>query len=78
MVSEDAPNGAIIAAGAGVFTRVMIHDTMGVNLGTGEVSTISPRDENRIINIFKIYLTYVLFKSSKINLSNFYFHIMLD
>ena len=39
MVSEDAPNGAIIAAGAGVFTRVMIHETMGVNLGTGEEMT---------------------------------------
>ena len=39
MVSEDAPNGAIIAAGAGVFTRVMIHETMGVNLGTGEDMT---------------------------------------
>ena len=39
MVSEDAPNGTIIAAGAGVFTRVMIHETMGVNLGTGEDMT---------------------------------------
>ena len=39
MVTEDAPNGAIIAAGAGVFTRVMIHETMGVNLGTGEEMT---------------------------------------
>ena len=39
MVSEDAPNGAIIAAGAGVFTRVMIHETMGVNLGTEDDMT---------------------------------------
>ena len=36
MVSEDAPTGVIIAAGAGVFTRVMIHETKGVYLGTGE------------------------------------------
>ena len=36
MVSEDAPTGVIIAAGAGVFTRVMIHETRGVYLGTGE------------------------------------------
>ena len=34
MVSEDAPTGVIMAAGAGVFTRVMVHETMGVNLGT--------------------------------------------
>ena len=27
MVSEDAPTGVIIAAGAGVFTRVMVHET---------------------------------------------------
>ena len=39
MVSEDAPTGVIMAAGAGVFTRVMVHETMGVNLGTGEDMT---------------------------------------
>jgi NAD(P)-dependent dehydrogenase (short-subunit alcohol dehydrogenase family) len=39
MVSEDAPTGVIIAAGAGVFTRVMIHETKGVYLGTGEEMT---------------------------------------
>ena len=39
MVSEDAPTGVIIAAGAGVFTRVMIHETKGVYLGTGEDMT---------------------------------------
>jgi|TARA_B110000305_G_scaffold117162_1_gene131586 NAD(P)-dependent dehydrogenase (short-subunit alcohol dehydrogenase family) len=36
MVSDEAPTGVIVAAGAGVFTRVMIHETKGVNLGTGE------------------------------------------
>ena len=39
MVSEDAPTGVIIAAGAGVFTRVMIHETKGVYLGTGDDMT---------------------------------------
>lgn len=36
MVSEDAPTGVIIAAGAGVFSRVMVHETTGIYLGTGE------------------------------------------
>jgi NAD(P)-dependent dehydrogenase (short-subunit alcohol dehydrogenase family) len=36
MVSEDAPTGVIMAAGAGVFARVMIHETIGVNLGTAD------------------------------------------
>ena len=36
MVSEDAPTGIIMAAGAGVFARVMIHETIGVNLGTAD------------------------------------------
>ena len=39
MVSEDAPTGVIIAAGAGVFTRVMIHETKGGYLGTGDELT---------------------------------------
>ena len=39
MVSEDAPNGVIMSAGAGVFARVYIHETMGVNLGTGDNMT---------------------------------------
>ncbi|MDG2060333.1 MAG: SDR family oxidoreductase [SAR86 cluster bacterium] len=34
MVSDDAPSGIIIAAGAGVYSRIMIHETVGVNLGT--------------------------------------------
>ena len=36
LVSEDAPTGVIVAAGAGVFARIMIHETMGINLGTGQ------------------------------------------
>ena len=39
MVSEDAPTGVIMSAGAGVFARVFLHETMGVNLGTGEDMT---------------------------------------
>ena len=39
MVSEDAPTGVIMSAGAGVFARVFIHETIGVNLGTGENMT---------------------------------------
>ena len=39
LVSEEAPTGTIIAAGAGVFARVMIHETIGVNLGTGQDMT---------------------------------------
>ena len=31
--------GVMIGAGAGVFTRIMIHETMGVALGTGENMT---------------------------------------
>ena len=37
--SEHAPNGAIMAAGAGVFSRIFIHETMGVSLGMGEDMT---------------------------------------
>ena len=46
MVSEDAPTGVIIAAGAGVFTRVMIHETKGVYLGTGEDMTAENIEAN--------------------------------
>ena len=35
MVSEDAPNGAILSAGAGVFALSRIVETQGVNLGAG-------------------------------------------
>ena len=33
MASDDAPNGAIIGAGAGVFTQFRIFETMGLSLG---------------------------------------------
>jgi len=39
LASDYAPNGAIIAAGAGVFSRINIQETMGVSLGTGEDMT---------------------------------------
>ena len=39
LASKDAPNGVVIAAGAGVFARIFIHETMGINLGTGEDMT---------------------------------------
>ena len=39
LASDQAPNGAIMAAGAGVFSRILIHDTMGISLGTGEDMT---------------------------------------
>ena len=39
LVSEEAPTGVIMAAGAGVFARVMIHETIGINLGTGQDKT---------------------------------------
>ncbi len=39
LASDQAPNGAIIAAGAGVFSRINIQESMGVSLGTGEDMT---------------------------------------
>ena len=39
LASENAPNGAIMAAGAGVFSRIFIHETMGISLGMGEDMT---------------------------------------
>ena len=39
LASEEAPNGVTIAAGAGVFSRILIHETMGVSLGMGEDMT---------------------------------------
>jgi len=36
---KDAPNGVVIAAGAGVYARIITHETMGVSLGTGEDMT---------------------------------------
>ena len=39
LASDDSQNGAIIGAGAGVFTRFRIMETMGLALGTGEEMT---------------------------------------
>ncbi len=39
LASDDAPNGAIIGAGAGVFTQFRIFETMGLALGTGDDMT---------------------------------------
>ena len=39
LASDDAPNGAIIGAGAGVFTQFRIFETMGLALGTGDNMT---------------------------------------
>ena len=39
LVSEEAPTGVIVSAGAGVFARIMIHETVGINLGTGKDMT---------------------------------------
>ena len=39
LASDHAPNGVIIAAGAGVFSRINIQETLGVSLGTGEDMT---------------------------------------
>ena len=46
LASEYAPNGAIVAAGAGVFSRIFIHETMGVSLGMGEDMTPENIDAN--------------------------------
>ncbi|MEK9649465.1 MAG: SDR family NAD(P)-dependent oxidoreductase [Gammaproteobacteria bacterium] len=39
LASDDAPNGVILGAGAGVFTQFRIFETMGVALGTGDHMT---------------------------------------
>ena len=39
LASDQAPNGVIIAAGAGVFSRINIQESMGVSLVTGEDMT---------------------------------------
>ena len=39
LAGDDAPNGAIIGAGAGVFTQFRIFETMGLALGTGDDMT---------------------------------------
>ena len=37
--SSEAPNGVIVSAGAGVFSRIFIHETDGVSLGIGDEMT---------------------------------------
>ena len=37
--SNEAPNGAIVSAGAGVYSRIFIHETDGISLGMGEEMT---------------------------------------
>ena len=37
--SDEAPNGAIISAGAGVYSRIFIYETDGISLGMGEEMT---------------------------------------
>ena len=44
LASEDAPTGAILAAGAGVFSLVRIYETEGVYLGEGGLSAEEVRD----------------------------------
>jgi NAD(P)-dependent dehydrogenase (short-subunit alcohol dehydrogenase family) len=44
LASEDAPTGAILAAGAGVFALARIYETEGVNLGEGGLSAEEVRD----------------------------------
>ena len=39
LVSEEAPTGVVLSAGAGVFARTLIQETMGVYLGTGDDMT---------------------------------------
>ncbi|MBF2755774.1 MAG: SDR family NAD(P)-dependent oxidoreductase [Gammaproteobacteria bacterium AqS3] len=36
LCSEDAPSGAVLSAGAGVFACAAMHESLGVNLGIGE------------------------------------------
>jgi NAD(P)-dependent dehydrogenase (short-subunit alcohol dehydrogenase family) len=44
LVSEDAPTGAILTAGAGVFALTRIYETEGVYLGEGGLSAEEVRD----------------------------------
>ena len=46
MVSEDAPTGVVMAAGAGVFARIMTFETMGVYFGTGDEMNADSIAEN--------------------------------
>jgi NAD(P)-dependent dehydrogenase (short-subunit alcohol dehydrogenase family) len=44
LASEEAPTGAILTAGAGVFALARIYETEGVNLGEGGLSAEEVRD----------------------------------
>ena len=44
LASDDAPNGAIVTAGAGVFALARIYETEGVYLGEGGLSAEEVRD----------------------------------
>jgi len=44
LASEEAPTGAVLAAGAGVFALARIYETEGVNLGEGGLSAEEVRD----------------------------------
>ena len=44
LVSEDAPTGAILTAGAGVFSLARMYETEGVYLGAGGLSAEEIRD----------------------------------
>ncbi|HEX4180596.1 MAG TPA: SDR family NAD(P)-dependent oxidoreductase [Caulobacteraceae bacterium] len=44
LASDEAPTGAILAAGAGVFALARIYETEGVNLGEGGLSAEEVRD----------------------------------
>jgi len=44
LVSEDAPNGVILTAGAGVFSLASIYETEGVYLGEAGLSVEEIRD----------------------------------
>ena len=39
LASEEAPTGMIVSAGAGVFARIVIQETVGIYLGTGKDMT---------------------------------------
>ncbi len=44
LASDEAPTGAVLAAGAGVFALARIYETEGVNLGEGGLSAEEVRD----------------------------------
>ena len=44
--SLEAPNGVIVSAGAGVYSRIFIHETDGVSLGMGDEMTPEKEDDS--------------------------------